>query len=101
MVYRYRMDKGDSRIDRVDFAGLTWALPVLNADPYLHRLLLRFCEETLAQRRLRCSSFRIRVENGVVDLLPHGHAKLENVAAKLHISMKKLARQLAAERLAF
>src|SRR5262245_32183405 len=93
--------EGDSRIDRVDFAGSSWGLPVLNADPYLHRLLLRFCEETLAKRRLRGSSFRVRVENAVVDLLPHGHGTLENVAAKLHLSARKLARLLAAERLTF
>jgi len=93
--------EGDSNIDRVDFAGSTWNLPVVNADPYLHRLLLRVCEETLAQRRVRGSPFRIRVENSIVELLPHGHAKVENVAGKLHISAKKLARRLSAEGLTF
>ena len=93
--------EGDSHVDRVDFTASTWTLPIVNADPYLHRLLLRVCEETLAQRQLRGSPFRIRVENAIVELLPHGHAKVENVAAKLHMSSKTLARQLSAERLTF
>jgi len=93
--------EGDSHVDRVDFADSTWTLPIVNADPYLHQLLLRACEETLAQRQLRGSPFRIRVENAIVELLPHGHAKVENVAAKLHMSSKTLARQLSAEQLTF
>ena len=44
---------------------------------------------------------RIRVEKAIVELLPHGHAKVENVAARLHMSSKTLARQLSAERLTF
>jgi len=93
--------EGDANVDRVDFAGSNWPLPIVNSDPYLHRLLLLVCEETLAQRRLRGSPFRIRVENAIVELLPHGHAKVENVAAKLHMSAKRLARRLTAERLTF
>ena len=93
--------EGDSHIDRVDFGASTWTLPIVNADPYLHRLLLQVCEETLAQRRSRGSPFRIRVENAIVDLLPHGHAKLGIVAARLHMSAKKLARQLSAEQVTF
>jgi len=93
--------EGDSSFDRIDFAGSVWNLPVVNADPFLHRLLLRVCEDTLAQRRMRGSPFRIRVENAVVELLPHGHATVENVAHKLHTSPRKLARRLSAERLTF
>jgi AraC-like DNA-binding protein len=93
--------EGDCPVDRVDFAASAWHLPVVNADPYLNRLLVRVCEETLALRKLRGSPFRIRVENAIVELLPHGHARVERVAAKLHVSAKKLARRLAAERLTF
>jgi AraC-like DNA-binding protein len=93
--------EGDCPVDMVEFAASTWTLPIVNADPYLHRLLLRVCEETLVRRQLRGGPFRIRVENAIVELLPHGHAKVENVAAKLHMRAKKLARQLSAERLTF
>ena len=93
--------EGDSSVDIVEFAASNWHLPVVNSDPYLHRLLLRVCEDTLAQRKLRGTPFRIRVENAIVELLPHGHASVKNVAAKMHVSPRKLARQLTAEQLTF
>ena len=93
--------EGDSAVDTVEFAASNWDLPIVNSDPYLHQLLSRVCEETLAQRELRGSPFRIGVENAIVELLPHGHASVENVAAKLHVSPRKLARQLSAEQLTF
>jgi len=93
--------EGDANVDRIDFAGATWNLPVVNADPYLHQLLLRVCEDTLAQRRMRGNPFRIRIENAIVELLPHGHATVENVAHKLRTSPRKLARRLSAEGLTF
>jgi len=93
--------EGDADADVVELSGASSDLPIVNADPYLHRLLLRVCEETLARRTSRGSSLRIRVENSIVELLPHGNAKIETAAAKLHLSPKKLARRLSDEDLTF
>jgi len=87
-----------SGADSIDLRPAAWNFPIVNADPYLHRCLVHFCEEALARRRrLRASSITIKVENAISELLPHGHAHLKNVAAKLGVSPRTLSRQLADE----
>ena len=90
-----------AREDVIDLAPSIWSLPIAKADPYLHRLLLQICEEALARRTLAASSFRLRAENAIAALLPHGQADMRAVAAKLHVSPRQLARRLAAEHLTF
>jgi AraC-like DNA-binding protein len=93
--------EADSTIDVIDLAGSSWNLPILNADPYLHRLLLQVCEEALARGELPRSSLRATVQNAMVELLPHGDANIRLVALKLSMSPRTLARRLSFEHLSF
>jgi AraC-like DNA-binding protein len=76
-------------------------MPVVNADPYLNDLLVRYCEEALARRPAFSGSLRSAVEYAIITLLPHGMARLVEVAAKLGMSPRTLARRLACENLTF
>jgi AraC-like DNA-binding protein len=91
----------DSDVDAVDLAASTWNLRILNADPYLHRLLIQLWEEARVRRRLVDSSFKVKVENAVAELLPHGDAKAKMVAEKLRVSSRTMARRLSSEHLTF
>ena len=55
----------------------------------------------LASRNRVRSSFRVRVENVIAPLLPHGRPKAALVARKLNLSPRTLARWLADESLSF
>jgi AraC-like DNA-binding protein len=91
-----------STVDTVDLRPTAWNLPVVNGDPYLHRCLVRFCEEALTRRgQLLASSVTVKVENAISELLPHGQAHLEKVAAKLGMSPRTLSRQLTIEHSSF
>jgi AraC-like DNA-binding protein len=87
--------------DEVLFAGDAARLPVVNADPYLNRLLVAVCEEALKRSRARPGVLRADVENVIAALLPHGRARLENVAQRLRITPRTLRRKLAAEGVSF
>lgn len=63
--------------------------------------MLGYCEEALAKRRKKSATWRLRVENSIAPLLPHGEAKIEQIAARLGVSQRTLARRLASERLTF
>ena len=90
-----------AREDAIDLAPSIWNLPSANADPYLHQLLLQICDEALARRGSPSSSLRVRAENVIAGLLPHGHATIHAVATNLHLSSRQLARRLAGEHLTF
>ncbi len=83
-------------IDEVVFARNTGSIPVVNADPYLNRVLLAICEDAYAQRTTSRGSVRTRVENEIAALLPHGKARAAIVASRLDMSQRSLARHLAA-----
>ena len=72
-------------------------LPIASANSYLNKFLVDYCEKALLRRRKRLSSFRSRVENVIVPLLPHGKARVVEVARQLGCSERTLARRLAAE----
>jgi AraC-like DNA-binding protein len=76
-------------------------IPVVSADPYLNKLLLKYCEEALAHRETTRSSFGTSVENAIAVLLPHGRAQISQVARKLGMSQRTLRRRLASEGLTF
>ena len=76
-------------------------MPVVSADPYLNKVLIKYCEEALAHRQTNRSSFGIRVEKAIAVLLPHGRAQMGEVARKLGMSRRTLARRLASEELTF
>jgi len=87
--------------DEITFPKNTRNLSVMNADPYLNKLLVRYCEEAITDRPGRRDSFRTRVENCVVTLLPHGDANAEEVARQLGVSRRTFVRRLSAEGLTF
>jgi AraC-like DNA-binding protein len=86
--------------DEIVFPGTAEQMPVLGADPYLNKLLVRYCEEARAHRA-PTSTFRIKVENAIAPLLPHGKASAPEIARRLAMSPRTLVRQLAAEGLTF
>jgi AraC-like DNA-binding protein len=87
--------------DEVAFAETARDTPVVSADHYLNELLTAYCEQALARRRTRRGGLRTRVENAVVPLLPHGRARVDEVARRLGMSQRTLARRLALEGLTF
>jgi AraC-like DNA-binding protein len=70
-------------------------LKIRNADPYLNRVLIDFCEKALRQQRKRRPPFEAVVEDAIATLLPHGDANMSVVARRLNISERTLARKLA------
>jgi len=88
-------------VDEVLFAPAIRDMPVVSADRYLNKLLIKCCDEALDRRPSKRSPFRASVENAIAPLLPHGKAKLDEIARRLGVSERTLARRLAAERLTF
>ena len=87
--------------DAVVFRDDCRRLPVVSADPHLSDILARYCEETLASRQRARGSLRVRVENVIAPLLPHGKPQAQVIARKLNMSPRTLARRLADEGLSF
>ena len=84
-------------VDEVAFAALTANMPVVSADPYLNKLLVKYCEEALARRTTSVGSFRPAVENAIVALLPHGTARSAEIAGRLGVTQRTLGRRLSSE----
>jgi AraC-like DNA-binding protein len=76
-------------------------LSVVQADPYLNELLIGYCEQALADRGTRPGAFASSVENAATLLLPHGKARAREIARKLGVSRRTLARRLSSEGLTF
>jgi AraC-like DNA-binding protein len=87
--------------DEVIFDRNVKDIPLVAADPYLNKMLVHYCEEALIHRSSARSSFRSRVENAIVPLLPHRKASVEEIALRLAMSNRSLARHLSAEGLTF
>jgi AraC-like DNA-binding protein len=87
-------------VDEVAFAKRVRNLPVVSADPYLNKLLVKYCEEALACGRGQ-GTFRASVENTLVPLLPHGTIRAGDIARRLGVSQRTFARRLASEGLTF
>jgi AraC-like DNA-binding protein len=88
-------------IDEVAFAPSIKELPVVSADPYLNNLLIKYFEEALSRQHRNRSSLQSSVENTIVPLLPHGKVRLAEVARRLGVSQRTLARRLLSEGLTF
>jgi len=88
-------------VDEVAFPATVRDLPVVSADPYLNDLLVAYCEEALAQRTPGGGATPSDVENAIAALLPHGKARIDEVARRLGMSQRTLARRLAAQGLTF
>jgi AraC-like DNA-binding protein len=86
-----------SDADEVVYPRLADRIASVNADPYLNSLLVKACEEALSNRRRHSGAWRLKVENAIAPLLPHGQAKMEEIAKRLGVSRRTLARFLASE----
>ncbi len=60
-------------------------------------MLISYGEEAIANRDGRRGSFRPAVENVVAPLLPHGKAQAGEVACRVGVSQRTLARRLSTE----
>ena len=87
--------------DEVIFPTSIKQIAVVDADPYLNDVLIKYCEQAIADRSTNRSSFGLSVENAIVLLLPHGKAQAGEIARKLGVSRRTLARRLASEGLTF
>ena len=87
--------------DEIAFAPSVRDMPVITADPYLHDLLSGYCDEALAQRPPGGGTTPSDIEHAIAALLPHGKARADQVARRLGMSQRTLARRLAAEGLTF
>ena len=90
-----------SNVDEVVFPDAVKLMPIVNADPHLNELLIKYCEEALAHRETNCSTLRSSVENAIAPLLPHGKARADEIARRLGMSHRTFARRLSAEGLTF
>jgi AraC-like DNA-binding protein len=88
-------------VDEIVFDSGARELHLVGADPYLNKMLVRYCEEALSGRRSNSSPLRIALENAILPLLPHGKARVGAVARQLGVSTRTLSRKLAAEGLDF
>jgi AraC-like DNA-binding protein len=90
-----------ANVDEIVFPAAVKLMPVASADPYLNELLEKYFEEALAHRPAHGATLRSSVENAITPLLPHGKANAGEVARRLGMSHRTLARRLAAEQLTF
>ena len=84
-------------VDEILFARKLSLLPIVNADPFLNRLLVGLCEEAVAKRASTRGSVRTQVENAIAASLPHGNARASSIAKELGLSQRTLARHLTVE----
>src|SRR5689334_12048916 len=91
----------DADVDEIEFPVEAGEFPIVTADPYLNRLCVQVCEETLARRETKGSSLKVKVENAIAAALPHRKIRIDIVAAKFGMSSKTLARRLSSEGCSF
>ena len=90
--------KTDANVDEIVFGRESGDHPVVTADPYLEQLCVRVCDETLAGLgKKKTGPLKVRVENAIAGLLPHGEMNFEAVATELGMSLRTLSRKLASE----
>ncbi len=90
-----------SGVDEIVFPRSVGSMPIKSADHHLNDLLVTYCEEALAHRKPGKGSLRSSVENAIAPLLPHREARAEEIARRLGMSHRTLARRLASEGLTF
>ena len=87
--------------DDISFAGTIGPAAVASADPYLNKFLVGYYEDTLSRRQAGRPSMRVMAENAIVPLLPHGEVGIGEIARRLGLGPRTLARRLTAEGLTF
>jgi AraC-like DNA-binding protein len=86
--------------DEIAFPLSIQPMPLASADPFLHAMLTAQCEQ-MHVARLQPVALRASVENEIAPLLPHGKAQISEIARRLGMSQRTLARYLSAEGLSF
>jgi AraC-like DNA-binding protein len=86
-----------ANVDEVVFPGTVKLMLVVSADPYLNGILTKYCDEGVAYRRASRDTLRPDLENAIAPLLPHGKARAGEIARRLGMSRRTLARRLASE----
>jgi AraC-like DNA-binding protein len=89
-----------SAADEIAFPSTIQPAPLASADPFLNAMLVAQCEQMHVDL-LRPVALRASVENEIAPLLPHRKAQASEIARKLGMSQRTLARHLAAEGLSF
>ena len=89
--------KTGANVDEIIFSRKSGEYPVVTADPYLNQLCVRFCEETLTRLGRKTSPLKVKIENAIASLLPHGEMHFDAIAAQLGMSVRTLARRIASE----
>jgi AraC-like DNA-binding protein len=89
--------KTGANVDEIIFSRESGEYPIVSADPYLNRLCVHICEETLARLGKKTSPLKVKVENAIAALLPHGKMHVDAIAVQLGMSTRTLARKLASE----
>jgi AraC-like DNA-binding protein len=87
--------------DEVAFAPAIKQMPIVSADPHLNKLLIAYFEDALSRRPTNRGSFQLSVENAIVPLLPHGKMRVNEIARRLGVTERSLARRLSIEGLTF
>jgi AraC-like DNA-binding protein len=87
--------------DEVSFPETVKQLPIVCADPYLNKLLIKYCDEARSHRKAVHLTCRVAVENAIAPLLPHGKAGIGEIAPQLGMSPRTLERRLRSEGLTF
>jgi AraC-like DNA-binding protein len=83
--------------DQLVFSNESLAAPLLTEDEHLLSALRPICDEAAKLRETSPGSLRALVEHEVQKLLPNGRARRRDVAKKLAMSPRTLARKLASE----
>ena len=84
-------------VDELTFASAIKQMSVVSADPYLNKFLIAHFEKMLSDRPKRHGSFQSSVENAIVPILPHGKVRASEIARRLGMSQRSLARRLSLE----
>ena len=87
--------------DEVTFARTIGNAPLVSGEPYLNKLLVRYYESALTHRRTGHNSVRAMAENAIVPLLPYAEVRIGEIARRLGLGQRTLARRLRTEGLTF
>jgi AraC-like DNA-binding protein len=90
-----------ANVDEIVFPQAVKQMPIGSADCHLNELLVKYCEEALSNREPGRITLRSTVEKAMAPLLPHGKARAAEVAHKIGMSHRTLARRLSEEGLTF
>ena len=88
-------------VDEVAFPAAIARLPVTGADPYLNKLLVAHFDEALLRRPSIRGALASDIENAIAPLLPHGQVRSGEIAGRLGMSQRTLARRLSQEGVTF